>query len=181
MIGTVETRLRRSDRPELVALRGMLVILAMLAVGVAFSGGENSPALPWLIMPVAIAALRFRSQVAVLDPLTGLLNRSSLESCVLEIEQQAHLTGGPVSLVLRDVAYAIRKSLRSFELVNRIGGEEFLVLLPGVALAEAVDVAERVRHSVLGARPGGLKGDDLRRRGRWFGRRDPLRPALPCC
>ena len=38
----------------------------MLAVGVAFSGGEDSPALPWLIMPVAIAALRFRSQVVVL-------------------------------------------------------------------------------------------------------------------
>ena len=64
--------------------------------------------------------------------------------------------------VLRDVAYEIRKSLRSFELVYRIGGEEFLVLLPGVALAEAVDVAERVRHSVLGARPGGLERDDLR-------------------
>jgi GGDEF domain-containing protein len=106
MIGTVETRLRRSDRPGLVALQGMLVILAMLAVGVAFSGGENSPALPWLIMPVAIAALRFRSQVAVLDPLTGLLNRSSLESCVLEIEQQAHLTGGTC------LARAARRGLR---------------------------------------------------------------------
>ena len=47
--------------------------------------------------------------------------------------------------MLRDVAYEIRKSLRSFELVYRIGGEEFLVLLPGVALPEAVEVAERVR------------------------------------
>ena len=36
--------------------------------------------------------------------------------------------------MLRDVAYEIRKSLRSFELVYRIGGEEFLVLLPGVPL-----------------------------------------------
>ena len=123
---------------------------------------------------------------AVLDPLTGLLNRSSLESRVVEIEQQAHLTGGAVSLVLldldrfkrvndtyghergdavlRDVAYEIRKSLRSFELVYRIGGEEFLVLLPGVALAEALEVAERVRHAVHGARPGGL---DLTISGAW--------------
>ena len=115
---------------------------------------------------------------AVLDPLTGLLNRSSLESRAVEIEQQARLTGGPVSLVLldldrfkrvndthghergdavlRDVAYEIRKSLRSFELVYRIGGEEFLVLLPGVALPEAVEVAERVRHAVTEARPGDL-------------------------
>jgi len=115
---------------------------------------------------------------AVLDPLTGLLNRASLEARVREIEQQAHLTGGAVSLVvldldrfkrvndtfghergdavLRDVAYEIRKSLRSFEQVYRIGGEEFLVLLPGVALGDAVDIAERVRQAVAEAQPGGL-------------------------
>ena len=115
---------------------------------------------------------------AVLDPLTGLLNRASLDARVLEIEEQAHLTGGAVSLilldldcfkavndtyghkrgdaVLSDVAYEIRKSLRSFELVYRIGGEEFLVLLPGVDLSEALEIAERVRHSVEEARPGNL-------------------------
>ena len=49
--------------------------------------------------------------------------------------------------MLRDAAYEIRKSLRSFELVYRIGGEEFLVLLPGVATSRRVDVAERVRRS----------------------------------
>jgi diguanylate cyclase (GGDEF)-like protein len=95
---------------------------------------------------------------------------------VVEIEEQAHLTGGAVSLVvldldrfkrvndtyghgrgdgvLQDVAYQIRKSLRSFELVYRIGGEEFLVLLPGVELNDAVEIAERVRESVASARPG---------------------------
>jgi diguanylate cyclase (GGDEF)-like protein len=115
---------------------------------------------------------------AVLDPLTGLLNRASLASRVIEIEEQAHLTGGAVSVVvldldgfkrvndthghdrgdsvLRDVAYEIRKSLRSFELVYRIGGEEFLVLLPGVELSEAVRIAERARDAVADARPGGL-------------------------
>ena len=97
----------------------------------------------------------------------------------MEIEQQARLTGGPVSLVLldldrfkrvndthghergdavlRDVAYQIRKSLRSFELIYRIGGEEFRVLLPGVGLPEAVEVAERMRNAVTdAARPGDL-------------------------
>lgn len=236
LLGTVEVRMRRSDRPELVAAQGMLLILALLAVGVGFSGGESSAALPWLVLPVAMAAARFRTQVvvagaaitaavmfgvslgvdaqavtddptrlisaltllvgiaaiasaltegelehrdrAVLDPLTGLLNRSSLESRAVEIEEQARLSGGPVSLVLldldgfkrvndthghergdavlRDVAYEIRKSLRSFELVYRIGGEEFLVLLPGVWLSEAVEVAERVRRAVADARPGDL-------------------------
>jgi diguanylate cyclase (GGDEF)-like protein len=59
--------------------------------------------------------------------------------------------------VLRDVAYEIRKSLRSFELVYRIGGEEFLVLLPGVELTEAAQIAERVRAAVSEARPGELR------------------------
>jgi diguanylate cyclase (GGDEF)-like protein len=115
---------------------------------------------------------------AVLDPLTGLLNRASLDSRVAEIEQQAHLTGGDLALVmldldrfkavndelghergdavLRDAAYEIRKSLRSFELLYRIGGEEFLLLLPGADLDAGLDVAERARMAVAMARPGDL-------------------------
>jgi diguanylate cyclase (GGDEF)-like protein len=115
---------------------------------------------------------------AVLDPLTGLLNRASLESRAAEIEQQARLTDGSVSVVvldldrfkrvndeyghergdavLRDAAYEIRKSLRSFELVYRIGGEEFLLLLPGADLDAGLEVAERVRMAVATARPGEL-------------------------
>jgi diguanylate cyclase (GGDEF)-like protein len=60
-------------------------------------------------------------------------------------------------VVLREVAYEIRKSLRSFELVYRLGGEEFLVLLPGVELGGAVEIAERIRRAVASARPGDLE------------------------
>ena len=115
---------------------------------------------------------------AVLDPLTGLLNRSSLGTRTAEIEQQARLSGGALSLVLcdidrfknvndsfghergdavlRDVAYEIRTSLRSFELAYRLGGEEFLVLMPGAELSEAREVAERLRSNVTKSEPGGL-------------------------
>jgi diguanylate cyclase (GGDEF)-like protein len=115
---------------------------------------------------------------AVLDPLTGLLNRKALAGRFEELAQQAALTGAPVSLiagdldhfkhvndehghargdaVLKDVAYLLRKSLRSFELVYRLGGEEFLIVLPGVALAEGRAIAERVRAGIEEARPGGL-------------------------
>ena len=58
--------------------------------------------------------------------------------------------------VLRDAAYEIRKSLRSFELVYRIGGEEFLVLLPGVDLAEAARDRGARAAAVELARPGDL-------------------------
>ena len=38
--------------------------------------------------------------------------------------------------VLRHVAYVIRKQLRAFDLAYRIGGEEFLILLPGAETDE---------------------------------------------
>lgn len=233
---TLEWRMRRMRRPEKAAAWSQLFALLILGVGVALSGGPDSPVLPWAVIPGAMAAARFRWQVvawgagitalvvlaatvavdaggtldnpapvvvtlallvcvtsitsvllygellhrdrAVLDPLTGLLNRAALETRVEEIEQQARLTGGPVSLVLADVdgfksvndenghdrgdaalravAYEMHKSLRSFELVYRIGGEEFLVLLPGIELGEATEIAERVRRAVLQARPADL-------------------------
>src|SRR5438876_5841361 len=95
--------------------------------------------------------------VALLDPLTALLNRAALERRFHELEEQAHLTGETVSLlicdidrfkqvndtyghdrgdaVLRDFAYEMRKHLRSFELIYRLGGEEFLLVLPGAGAA----------------------------------------------
>jgi diguanylate cyclase (GGDEF)-like protein len=115
---------------------------------------------------------------AVLDPLTGLLNRAAVDSRVAEIEQQAQLSGGPVAVVLldldhfklvndeyghergdavlRDAAYEMRKSLRTFELAYRIGGEEFLLLLPGTDLESGLDIAERIRARVALARLGDL-------------------------
>ena len=234
---TLEWRLARSARPEWVAARSQLFVLAVIGTGVALSGGPESPVLAWLVIPGAVAATRFRWQVvcvgagitalvllgvtvpidsqaavddpvplfstlallvavsavtsalmhgeliqrdrAVLDPLTGLLNRAALEVRALEIEQQARLTGGAVSLVLcdvdgfkrvndtyghdrgdavlREVAYEIRTSLRTFELVYRMGGEEFLVLLPGIEIGGAFEIAERIRRSVEHAQPGGLE------------------------
>ena len=58
--------------------------------------------------------------------------------------------------MLKDAAYVLRKNLRSFELVYRLGGEEFLIVLPGFALAEGRAIAERVRVGLEDARPGGL-------------------------
>jgi diguanylate cyclase (GGDEF)-like protein len=123
------------------------------------------------------AELQQRSD-AVLDPLTGLLNRKALAGRFEEIAQQAKLTGAPVCLVacdldhfkqvndvhghdrgdavLKDAAYVLRKHLRSFELVYRLGGEEFLIVLPGCSIREGHAIAERVRIGLADARPGGL-------------------------
>jgi diguanylate cyclase (GGDEF)-like protein len=115
---------------------------------------------------------------AVLDPLTGLLNRSALDQRFEELAQQARLNGEWVGVivgdldhfkaindehghvqgdaVLKDVAYTMRKSMRAFDLIYRLGGEEFMVLLPGANLDQARHVAERLRQSVVDARPGGI-------------------------
>ncbi len=50
--------------------------------------------------------------------------------------------------VLKDVAYALRKALRAFDLVYRIGGEEFVVLLPGAEVEAATRLAEELRAVV---------------------------------
>jgi diguanylate cyclase (GGDEF)-like protein len=48
--------------------------------------------------------------------------------------------------VLRALAKVLRANVRESDLVCRWGGEEFLVLLPGAAADEAVEIAERIRE-----------------------------------
>jgi diguanylate cyclase (GGDEF)-like protein len=123
------------------------------------------------------AELQHRGE-AVLDPLTGLLNRKALRVRFDELTAQARLQEAPICViefdldsfkevndahghergdaVLRDVTYEMRKVLRSFELMYRLGGEEFLVVLPGADAAAGAQVAERLRQAVEAALPGGL-------------------------
>lgn len=53
------------------------------------------------------------------------------------------------------VAYALRKELRAFDLAYRVGGEEFLVVIPGGDEAEAGTLAERLRVAVEAEPAGG--------------------------
>jgi diguanylate cyclase (GGDEF)-like protein len=58
-----------------------------------------------------------------------------------------HLTG---DAVLKAVADALRKQARDYDLVGRFGGEEFMVVLPGIEPADLPAVAERLRQCVSG-------------------------------
>jgi diguanylate cyclase (GGDEF)-like protein len=115
------------------------------------------------------STLGFRS-VASVDQLTGTLNRIALGARATELEAQSGPGGRQVAIVVGDVdsfkainddhghaagdrvlaalGDRLRASLRTFESVYRLGGEEFMVLLPGVDEAEAMAVAERLRHAV---------------------------------
>ncbi|WP_394885814.1 GGDEF domain-containing protein (plasmid) [Mesorhizobium sp. AaZ16] len=58
---------------------------------------------------------------------------------------------------LRLVAEVIRSSIRTGDVVGRVGGKEFGVFLPGASRKNAQDVAERIRSAVSNAvfEPGG--------------------------
>ena len=115
---------------------------------------------------------------SIFDTLTGLPNRRGLEERFEDLRAEAGRVGTPLALLLCDLdlfksindahghlrgdrvlseaAEAISRSLRGNEQVYRVGGEEFLVVLPGCDLERAAAVAERVRIAIEAARPGGL-------------------------
>jgi diguanylate cyclase (GGDEF)-like protein len=129
-----------------------------------------------LILAVAVLSTALmRSDVehreeAVIDPLTGMLNRKALANRVVELAQQSEVTRQPVGLILADIdrfkevndshghaagdavlkdfAYLMRKCLRAFDLSYRVGGEEFLVMLPGADAGHCFELAEELRVAI---------------------------------
>lgn len=64
-------------------------------------------------------------------------------------DRNGHLAG---DLVLRAVAEAIKKSVRTHDIVGRYGGEEFAVVLPGVTTNGVLPAAERIRDAIAQVR-----------------------------
>jgi diguanylate cyclase (GGDEF)-like protein len=144
----------------------MIVPLALVVCSAAY------------VSPLVASDVRHRAN-STLDQLTGLLNRRALAPRFAEIAEQAALTDQPVSVVLadldhfkaindehghgvgdavlRDVAYALRRTLRTFELLYRLGGEEFALLLPGASEDDAARIAEGLRLAVEELRTAGLR------------------------
>jgi diguanylate cyclase (GGDEF)-like protein len=177
------------------ARRALALATSVGAAAIIAAVAAPDPAHVWHDLPVLVTLLAVcivagrytrvltvaeydHRQAALIDPLTGLLNRQALESRFEQERQHAVDGAGPLCVVLcdldhfkavndrhghergdavlREAAAAMRHSLRSSERIFRIGGEEFLILLPGVTGAEGAAVAERVRHAVAQAEPGGL-------------------------
>lgn len=109
-------------------------------------------------------------ELAVVDPLTGLNNRRFLETHLTQALDKAARKGQPLSLMILDIdhfkavndtyghdagdevlkvfARRIKRVLRGADLVCRLGGEEFVVVMPDTPLPIAARVAERVRAAV---------------------------------
>jgi diguanylate cyclase (GGDEF)-like protein/PAS domain S-box-containing protein len=111
--------------------------------------------------------LRKMETQAMTDPLTGLLNRRAIMDHAAAEWQRAEREKRPLSMVVMDVdrlkqindthghlvgdmalnklADLMRQSMRRYDWVGRWGGDEFLLVLPGTDVEEAINVAERLR------------------------------------
>jgi two-component system cell cycle response regulator len=108
------------------------------------------------------------------DALTGLLNRRAILSQLSGMVSGARRHGHPLSIAILDLdnfkaindehghsvgddvlvtaVRALREHLRAEDQLGRLGGEEFLVLLPDTEAAAAASVAEKLRTEVAAAR-----------------------------
>ena len=119
---------------------------------------------------------RFESELRILattDPLTGLSNRRAFLAAAERELARVRRYGRPAAVLMFDidhfkrindthghavgdvalqrVAAACRELLRDSDLVGRLGGEEFGVLLPETDATSALDVAERLRAALAAA------------------------------
>lgn len=125
------------------------------------------------------AALAEGWALAITDPLTGLPNRRAGLAHLTRCAERARLTKAPFAVLLIDfdhfkqvndahghlagdrvlttAADRISTSLRPDDMLARIGGEEFLAILPNTNFAQARRIAERLRRCI-DSRPFALTG-----------------------
>ncbi|MGY6554004.1 MAG: diguanylate cyclase [Wenzhouxiangella sp.] len=137
------------------------------------------------LLPMALVVMLFRAkqgeleQLSRRDPLTGMGNRLALTDTAKRWLRDDSELQGRLALVVFDldhfktindvyghqagddvlqaVARRIARESRQIDRAFRIGGEEFLVLLPGAGLEQAAQVAERYR-AALAATPEPYRG-----------------------
>jgi two-component system cell cycle response regulator len=119
------------------------------------------------------ARLHDQLRLATHDPLTGLHNRHYAIPQLARIAERARKAGSAYAVLLLDidrfksvndlhghlvgdhvlaeVALRLRRELRAVDLIARIGGEEFLVVLPDATPEGAQQVAERLCVAVRAA------------------------------
>lgn len=109
-------------------------------------------------------------EMAITDPLTGLHNRRYMEGHLKTLVSEAIRTGRPLSMLVADIDHfkqvndtyghdggdevlkefseRFRRNTRGIDLACRLGGEEFIIIMPDTDIARAYQVGERLRACV---------------------------------
>lgn len=158
------------------ALLEMAWVSIVVAVELSSRADEHAPISLWIMTTgtCAIGGLAIRQLViqvrrhAAHDDLTGLYNRRRLHEELYRDLRSAERSGEPLTMLmidldkfkefndagghlegdrhLREVAERWSLGLRSSDLLARFGGDEFVVLMPGRSIEQAVIVADRLRR-----------------------------------
>jgi diguanylate cyclase (GGDEF)-like protein len=166
-VGFAYRAVRATLDPGSVALE--MIRNSALNVGSAFAFVVLTLAFHATLM--ALVAARFISQLRYRsrhDGLTGLLDRRAIDEVLRAQIQRSRRTGETFSVLMLDLDYfkaindrfghaagdralkhvaaLLREALREIDRLGRIGGEEFLAIMPGAGLDAAGPVAERIRE-----------------------------------
>lgn len=104
------------------------------------------------------------------DPLTGVYNRSAMETALEREVELARRCRSPLSLIFMDIDYfksvndtyghiagdevirefvrCVNDKMRAIDILSRYGGDEFVVILPNTTLEGAEQLAGRIREAV---------------------------------
>jgi diguanylate cyclase (GGDEF)-like protein len=164
----------------LFTLSSLSTDLAVACCGIALVGfwaGDR-----WLAVATLATLFLIQRSLAVpaleqetrLDPKTGLFNAAHFSAELTQELERSRRFDRPLAIVMADldllrdvnntyghvagdvvlagIAEILQEEVRSYDLAARFGGEEFALLLPETTLAEAIEIAERIRSKLAHTR-----------------------------
>ena len=182
-----ERRMEGAPEPLLVALSGLFEQVSernheLLELNQTLEAkvAERTLALSEVNRELGIANRRLE-EIALTDALTGLPNRRHAMARLAQLWEESGRDGTALACmmidadgfkqindtyghdagddVLRYLSRHLKYSVRTDDVVSRLGGDEFLIICPHTSLDGAAHVAEQMRHAVAALRVTAGKGE----------------------